>query len=189
MARIPYPDPSTLPEELREYLTRGNNLNILRMLSHASPAVFDGFNRLSQGLMVRSPLDPILREIAVLRVGHLSKAAYEIYHHEAIGRAVGLSDEQLNAVARGQTDPSLTPQQLAVMFFTDDTVLNVRASDASLAAVKQFLSDSELIDLIMLIGCYMMVARLLETTGVEIDQLPLTLRTLANGKADIPPAR
>ncbi|HSB96919.1 MAG TPA: hypothetical protein VLC91_10740, partial [Spongiibacteraceae bacterium] len=74
MARIPYPDPSMLPAELREYLERGNNLNILRMLSHASPAVFDGFNRLSQGLMVRSPLDPVLREIAVLRVGHLSKA-------------------------------------------------------------------------------------------------------------------
>jgi 4-carboxymuconolactone decarboxylase len=186
MPRIPYPDPSALPEELRIYLERGNNLNILRMLSHASPGVFDGFNRLSQGLMVRSPLDPILREIAVLRVGHLSKAAYEIYHHEAIGRAVGLSDEQLRAIARGQADALLTPAQQAVLFFTDDMVLNVRASDANLAAVKQFLNDSELIDLIMLIGCYMMVARLLETTGVEIDELPLTLRTLATGKADIP---
>jgi alkylhydroperoxidase family enzyme len=179
MARIPYPDPATLPDELRSYLERGNNMNILRMLSHASPGVFEGFNRLSQGLMVRSPLDAALREVAILRVGHLSKAAYEIYHHEPIGRAVGLTEEQLRAIERGASDdPSLTPAQRAVLRFADDTVLNVRASDATLSEVRQFLNDSDLVDLIMVIGCYMMVARLLETTGVDIDELPLTLRTL-----------
>jgi alkylhydroperoxidase family enzyme len=178
MARIPYPDPAALPAELRDYLERGNNMNILRMLSHASPGVFDGFNRLSQGLMIKSPLDPILREVAILRVGHLSKAAYEIYHHEAIGRAVGLTEPQLRAIERGAADPVLTPAQQAVMRFADDTVLNVRAGDATLAEVRKFIGDSDLIDLIMVIGCYMMVARLLETAGVEIDELPLTLRTL-----------
>lgn len=178
MARIPYPDPATLPEELRDYLARGNNMNILRMLSNASPAVFEGFNHLSQGLMIRSPLDPVLREIAILRVGHLSKAAYEIYHHEAIGRAVGLTEEQLQAIARGDCDATLTPAQQAVLRFADDVVLNVRASDATLAEVRKYVDDSGVVDLIMVVGCYMMVARLLETTGVEIDELPLSLRTL-----------
>jgi 4-carboxymuconolactone decarboxylase len=178
MSRIPYPDPSTRTESVRGYLERGNHLNILRMLSHASPAVFEGFNKLSLGLMIRSPLDPQLRELAILRVGHLSKAAYEIYHHEAIGRAVGLSDAQLAAIQRGQADATLTPAQHAVLAFTDDIVANVRASDANLTTLKTFLSDSEVVDLIMVIGCYMMVARLLETTGVEIDPLPLTLRSL-----------
>lgn len=182
MARIPYPDPSSLPEELRDYLERGNNMNILRMLSNASPAVFEGFNRLSQGLMIRSPLDAQLREVAILRVGHLSKAAYEIYHHEAIGRAVGLSDEQLRAIERGAADPVLTPAQQAIMRFADDVVLNVRASDTTLAEARKYVDDSALVDLIMVIGCYMMVARLLETTGVEIDELPLSLRTLGGDR-------
>lgn len=182
MARIPYPDPATLSPELRDYLERGNNMNILRMLSHASPGVFEGFNRLSQGLMIKSPLDAVLREIAILRVGHLSKAAYEIYHHEAIGRAVGLTEPQLRAIARGDAnDPALTPAQAAVLNFADDTVLNVRAGDTTLAEVRKFIGDSDLVDLIMVIGCYMMVARLLETTGVDIDELPLTLRTLGTG--------
>jgi alkylhydroperoxidase family enzyme len=182
MARIPYPDPSALTAELRDYLERGNNMNILRMLSNASPAVFEGFNRLSQGLMIRSPLDAQLREVAILRVGYLSKAAYEIYHHEAIGRAVGLSDEQLRAVERGVADPILTPAQQAIMRFADDVVLNVRAGDATLAEARKYLDDSALVDLIMVIGCYMMVARLLETTGVEIDELPLSLRTLGGDR-------
>lgn len=182
MARIPYPDPKTLPEELHDYLERGNNMNILRMLSNASPAVFEGFNRLSQGLMIRSPLDAQLREVAILRVGYLSKAAYEIYHHEAIGRAVGLSDEQLRAIERGAADPVLTPAQQAIMRFADDVVLNVRAGDATLAEARKYVDDSALVDLIMVIGCYMMVARLLETTGVEIDELPLSLRTLGGDR-------
>ena len=67
----------------------------------------------------------------------------------------------------------------AVLAFADDVVLNVRAGDTTLAAVRAVLDDSDLVELIMVIGCYMMVARLLETTGVDIDQLPLSAGTLS----------
>jgi len=173
MARIPYPDPATLSPAARDYIARSQNLNIVRMLSHASPAVFEGFNALSGGIMLRSPLDPVLRETAILRVAYLSKAAYEIYHHEAVGREVGLTQAQLDAIARGGADPALSPEQQALLAFTDDVVLRVKASDENLAAVRRFLDDSAVVDVLLTIGCYMMVARLLETTGVELDQAPL----------------
>lgn len=178
MARIPYPDPALLSEAARTYIERSGGLNIVRMLSHASAAVFEGFNALSGGIMLRSALDPALRETAILRVGHLSKAAYEIYHHEALGREVGLSQAQLDAIARGGADPALTPAQQALLAFTDDVVLRVKASDENLAAVRAFLDETALVDLLMTIGCYMMVARLLETTGVDIDPAPLAARGL-----------
>jgi len=56
-----------------------------------------------------------------------------------------------------------------VLDFTEEVVLKVRASDATLAAVRQQLGDRQVLDLIMLIGLYMTVCRLLETTGVEPD--------------------
>jgi alkylhydroperoxidase family enzyme len=175
MARIPYAEAAAQPESVREYIGRSGGLNILRMLSHASPGVFEGFNGLSRGLMMESQLDPQLREIAILRVGYLSRAAYEIYHHEAIGRGVGLSEQQLEAIRAGDAAAAvLTPPQRAVLAFADDVVLNVRAGDDTLQAVRGVLDDRGLVDLIMVIGCYMMVARLLETTGVDIDQLPLS---------------
>ena len=180
MARIPYADAATQSESVRHYIDLSGGLNILRMLSHAGPATFEGFNQLSRGLMIESKLDVQLREIAILRVGHLSRAAYEIYHHEAIGRGVGLTEQQLTAIREGDAQAAvLTPPQRAVLAFADDVELNVRAGDATLEAVRAVLSDSDLVELIMVIGCYMMVARLLETTGVDMDQLPLSVRTLA----------
>ena len=43
---------------------------------------------------------------------------------------------------------------------------------ATLAAVRQQFCDRQVLDLIMLIGLYMTVCRLLETTGVEPDPIP-----------------
>lgn len=179
MARIPYPNPDQQTDQVREYIRRSGGLNIVRMLSHASPGVFEGFNRLTSGVMVHSKLDAQLRELAIVRVGYLSKAAYEVYHHEAVARAVGLSDVQLDAIKRGaSTDPVLSAQQQAVLVFTDDVVLNVRANDKNLAAVRAFLDETEVVDLLMAIGCYMMVSRLLETTGVDMDSAPLDANSL-----------
>jgi 4-carboxymuconolactone decarboxylase len=182
MARLPYPDPAQQSETVRDYIARSRGLNIVRMLSHASPAVFEGFNSLSGSIMMRSSLDPVLRETAILRVGYLSQAAYEIYHHEAVGREVGLAQSQLDAIARGVADPVLTREQQAVVAFTSDVVLRVKASDQTLAAVREFLDETAVVDLLLTIGCYMMVARLLETTGVELDQAPLVAGELSGNQ-------
>jgi alkylhydroperoxidase family enzyme len=42
-----------------------------------------------------------------------------------------------------------------------------------LAAVRSHLSDQAVVDLILVIGLYMTVSRLLETTGVELDHAPI----------------
>jgi alkylhydroperoxidase family enzyme len=163
---------------MQQYVERSGGLNLLRMLAHVQPAIFDGFNQLSRALMQNPRLDPQLREIAVLRVGHLSGSEYEVYHHEAIGRGVGLTTAQLEAVRNGDA-AGLTPAQQAVLRFTDSVVSQVRADDAALQALRAVVSDGEIVDLIMTIGCYMMVARLLATAGVEIDPLPLSVGEIA----------
>ena len=172
MTRIPYPDPATLSPTVRATLERAP-INIMRMVSHASEAVFNGFGQFSGGFYQPSDLDPILREVAILRVGYLSKSAYEVFHHEGLGRQIGLTDAQIDAIRAGKANPVLTPAQSAVMAFADDVILNVRAGDATLAAVRAFLTDRALVDLILVIGLYMTVSRLLETTGVELDQAPI----------------
>jgi hypothetical protein len=70
-----------------------------------------------------------------------------------------LADAGIDAIRAGRPDPVLTPAQQAEMAFADDVVLNVRASDATLAAVRGFWSDRALVDLILVIGLYMTVSR------------------------------
>ena len=172
MTRIPYPDPAKQSETVRATLARAP-INIMKMVSNASEPVFNGFGQFSGAFYQPSELDPMLREVAILRVGYLSKSAYEIFHHEGLGRQIGLSDAQIAAIKAGKPDPVLTPAQTAVMAFADDVIVNVRAGDATLAAVRQHLSDQALVDLILVIGLYMTVSRLLETAGVELDRAPI----------------
>jgi 4-carboxymuconolactone decarboxylase len=172
MTRIPYPDPAKQSETVRATLARAP-INIMKMVSNASEPVFNGFGQFSGAFYQPSELDPVLREVAILRVGYLSKSAYEVFHHEGLGRQIGLTDAQIAAIKAARPDPVLTPAQTAVMAFADDVIMNVRAGDATLTAVRAHLSDQAVVDLILVIGLYMTVSRLLETAGVELDHAPI----------------
>lgn len=173
MPRIPYPETDTLPEDIRRSLG-ASPPNVTRMLAGATPGVHRGFAAFSLSLFQESPLSPQLREIAILRVGYLSNAPYEVFQHEAFARHVGLSDAQIEAIREGGAKASLLGEAgAAVVAFTDDLVRNVRPSDATLSAVRDHLGDRVVLDLVFVVGTYMMVSRFLETTGVEIDAAPI----------------
>lgn len=173
MPRIPYPDPATLSDAARAAIA-ANPVNVTRMLVLASEPVFKGFTAFASALVTKSPLPATLREIAVLRVGYLSRAPYEIFQHEALARHVGLTEAQIAAIRDGGTAAAcLGDAGAAVLAFVDDIVANVRPSDATLNAVRRHLSDTELADLTLVTGMYMMVSRYLETTGIEIDGAPI----------------
>lgn len=169
MPRIPYPDPAELPEDLRAMVERGK-LNVIRMMVGASPQVCRKLEEFSFTFYRDSPLPADLREVAILCVGKLSGSAYEVQQHEAMAQAVGLSRAQVDAILAGDAaSPLLDARHKAVMAYVDDIVLNVRASDATLAGAMAHLSREQLIDLTLVSGLYMTVARLLETAGVELD--------------------
>ena len=171
MPRIPYADPEALAPESRALLDAAP-MNVIRMLVGASPAVSQGFVAFSRAFFQggsRLPAD--LREIGILRAGKLAGSDYETWQHESIARGVGLTEDQITAVAQGDEHPGvLSPAQQAVLDFADEVVRDVRASDETLAEARRHLADDQVIDLILVTGLYMAVGRLIETTGVERDE-------------------
>ena len=173
MPRIPYADSASLADAVRNQLGQ-NPANVSRMLAVASEPVFLALGELGSAFIRGSALPPKLRELAILRVGYLSRAIYETWQHEALGRFVGLTDGQIAAIKAGdRASDALAEDERAVLAFVDDVVINVRAGDATLAAVRQHLGDAQLVDLILVTGYYMTISRLLETTGVELDAKPI----------------
>ena len=173
MPRIAYADEASLSEAVRAHLGR-NPANVTRMMAVASEPVFGALGDLGSAFIRGSALAPKLRELAILRVGYLSNAIYETFQHEALGRFVGLTDGQIAAIKAGdQNSDTLDEAETAVLAFVDDIVINVRASDDTLSAVRRHLADSQVVDLILVTGYYMTVSRLLETTGVELDADPI----------------
>ena len=168
MARLPYPDPDTLPEAVRTRLAERLPLNVYRMLAHA-PTVFPGWMDLGRAVLYESMLDPALRELAILRVGHLAASAYEIHQHRKIALAVGLTEAQVDATAVGDAAPVYDDLQRLVLRFTDRVVRDVRVDDATFDEAVARLGARQVIVLIVAIGFYGMVVRLLENTAVEIE--------------------
>lgn len=168
MARIDYFDPANATGRAKAAYEKLPDMNIFRMLGHVGDLI-DGYYRFGNQILAYTGLNPVLREIAILRVGHLSGSAYELQQHERLSRKIGMSDDLLAACKAGVDHPGLDDLQRRLIAFVDDVVANVRASDATFDALRQDLSDRELQELVLTIGYYMTVCRFLETFDVDLE--------------------
>lgn len=172
MARIPYVTDETLPEEAREIFEKLAPLNLFRMMAH-SGGMLEKYIRLGNYFLRQGKLDPVIREIAILRVGYLSNASYETYQHERISRDIGMSDALIDGIKAGPKAAIFDDTQRMVMNYVDDIVANVRASDVTFDPIKANFSVGELQELTMVIGFYMMTCRFLETFDIDIEDTPV----------------
>lgn len=171
MARIPYPSRASELPPVQQGGVR--TLNVERMLYYLPDNLREEMGRLGKSLLWRGMLNPVLRELALVRVGRISGSAYEVYHHEALARAVGISEIQLDHVRRGDYSVGFTPQERAVLEFTDDVARNVRPNDKALAELQKYMSNGEIMELILAFGFYMTLCRILETFGPDLDDFVL----------------
>lgn len=109
------------------------------------------------------------REMAILRVGALSGSRYERMQHLPLARAAGWTDAEIEQIESGQ-GPDARSQ--AILDFVDECVRSVKVGDEAFAGVRAFFSDTQIAELTLLIGHYMMTARFLETLEVPLDASP-----------------
>ena len=168
MARIPYANIDEAPPEYKALLGERPALNLYRMLPHAGPAAV-GFLKLGGALLGQNELESTLREIAVLRVGLLSKAAYEVHQHRQVARKVGLSDDKVAALELGADTSALDERERFVLQFTDQVFHHIKTDDAMFDRAKNIFSKRQLSELVLTIGFYMMVCRFLENFEIDIE--------------------
>jgi alkylhydroperoxidase family enzyme len=169
MARLPYVDPEAAPEAVREALARlPVKLNIFRMMAHAETS-FRPMLSLGMSILAQQKLSPKLRELIILRVGSLSHARYEWVQHVPIALAAGASEAQIAALERGDVEGPFDELERTVLRFATEVVREVRAGDDTFAALAALVSPREVVEVLLTIGYYMMIARLLESTAVDLD--------------------
>jgi alkylhydroperoxidase family enzyme len=170
MARLPYVDIDTAPEPVRSTLQQlPVQLNIFRMMAHAESS-FRPLLRLGSTILAQQKLAANLRELAILQVARLSHAAYEWVQHVPIARAAGVEPAQIDALEAGDIAAAcFTADEALVLRFTTEVVRDVRASESVFGAMLGRFSPREIVELILAIGFYMTMARLMETTGVDLE--------------------
>ena len=173
-ARVPYLNREDLPETDREIFDnlaaeRGGTVgNIFRALAH-TPNLLRRFLALGGELRNKTELDPNLRELAIVTVGRLTDAQYEYVHHWNLARRVGVTRDQLEALADFEKSSHFSDHERAVIRYAVEATNNVKVSDATWNALKTFLDTKRIMELVQNVAFYNMVVRILVPVGVELE--------------------
>lgn len=169
MARIPYPDPTTLPDDARELLATLPQLNIFRMLAGSGPS-FVPFMALINAYLNEGVLEPELRELVILRVGHLCGSAYEVHQHRRVSRTICMSAERIDATTGALPSRLFSAAENAALALTDDLVAHVKADAKLIEAARAHLGDKGVQELVIVVGVYLLVCRYLESFEIELEE-------------------
>jgi 4-carboxymuconolactone decarboxylase len=165
--KIPYPETSTLSPEIRA-LIESFPLNVARMAANA-PASVKGFLELAQSILFYSAFDPRKREIAVLRVAHLTHAVYEWTHHVVLAKNFDISDKEIEIIRTEEPVTSLDEEGNLLCLVADEISRNVRLSDDALAQILKRYGTQGATELILCISYFNFLSRFLESTRVELE--------------------
>jgi 4-carboxymuconolactone decarboxylase len=185
MARIEPIDPATAPDKVCEALDNLPPLNIFGTLAHAE-TVFRPFLRFGGAVLGAMALDPVVRELAILTVAKEAEAEYEWIQHVAIGKALGVTEEQIAALAEVDSCASegadariaaaasdggpFDSAQQAAIELAAAVVRGPHVSDDLYDCVHAQFGEREIVELLIAIGDYLMLARVMTVLEVDLDR-------------------
>jgi AhpD family alkylhydroperoxidase len=186
MARLSYATETPLQDLIRQAGLPENTpaANAFRMFAHA-PAVGAATLRLVFALLIETALDPVLREVVILRVSQQCECQYAWAQHVAIARRAGVEEAHIAALEQGEAPQSLFDQRACAAFaLADDILKNCRASDRAFTVVLNLFSPREIVELLLLIGYFRMISGVMTTLDVDVE-FPFgaeILASLSNGQ-------
>lgn len=169
MARVPYLSPDDLAPEDRDLLKRPITLH--RALVN-SPGMARAFGTLGGHIRYGSTLDPRLRELAIIQVGYLTRSAYEYSHHCRLGiEQFGVTEADIHAITRETEggDGGLGEVETAVLTAAREMATDLAVGDATYARLEAAMERSDLVDLIVTIGFYCGVVRILASLEIDVE--------------------
>jgi AhpD family alkylhydroperoxidase len=173
MARVPYLRREDADESLKPLYDRLETerkvptANIFLALTHA-PTQLDAFLTYANSLRA-ADLSPKLRELAILTVGHATRSAYEVAHHQSHGLKAGLTEEQLAAVADFERSGLFDDTEKAVMRLARESTLRVDVSEETWQAAAVLLTSRQMVELSLSIAWYNSGVRIMGLLGIDLE--------------------
>ena len=167
--KIPLPDDANLDSESREILAKLPPLNVFRMMANA-PASFRPLIEFAFSLLVTSEFDARKREIAILRVAHVTRASYEWFQHVIVAKRVEVTDEEIEQIAVDGPVTGLDEEGNLLCRVADEISNDVRLGDDALQQILDRYGTRQATELILCISYFNMLSRFLESTRVELEE-------------------
>jgi 4-carboxymuconolactone decarboxylase len=123
-----------------------------------SPPVGMAVQALGAALRFETVLTDRQRELAILLVAATWKSDFERLAHEAISRSVGLTDNEIEALARGDAPPLADDAERATVALVRHLVAHFNVTDAVYAAAVEALGSRQVYELSTIVGHYSLLA-------------------------------
>ena len=133
-----------------------------------NPAVGTAYIGLFHADRNSTSLPKRVHEIVILTTGAAWNSAYELYAHAAVGKAAGLSDDLIQAIASDQSPRFDVEEEAAAYEFTRQLTRSHRIDSETYARAKSAFGDRGLVDMTLLIGLYLMTCAALNAFEVPV---------------------
>lgn len=107
-------------------------------------------------------------ELVILRVAHLRSCDYEWAHHQRLARRAGLTVDEIDRV-REQSRDGWATRDAELLASVDALVGAHDLTDEQFAALRGHLDERQVIEFLLLVGHYDMLATTLTTLRIEPD--------------------
>ena len=155
MARIRYLEKETAGPEQEKILTQltqksGKIANMWKLWGH-SPHTLEAYMAFSKSL-VKTSLDPKLRELAYLKSSLVNGCAYCAAGHKGPAVRAGVTDEQLKDIENFAGSGAFSDLEKLVLRYAEELTRTVRTSDEVMTELKKSLSESDIVELAITVG-------------------------------------
>jgi 4-carboxymuconolactone decarboxylase len=133
-----------------------------------SPALGSALQQLGARVRYSARLGHRARELAILTVGYAWDSGFEVYSHERVARAAGLTEAELAAIRSGRFAALDDPAERTVAALAHALVKRSDLTDEEYQAGCQTLGEDGLFELTTLVGYYATLALQLRVFRVPV---------------------
>lgn len=177
MPRVPYLSREDLPQDKRHIYdgiartrrTPGTDDGVSRSfqaLLH-SPDAAEAVAGLGEYLRFNTPLDAVARHIAILSTAKQLESRYLWAYYEPVARDVGVREEVIESIRTGRAPMGLPAKEGVFAQAANELVNRHTMTERTFQAVEHLIGAGQTVDLILLVGYYVMIGASQSALGVE----------------------
>jgi 4-carboxymuconolactone decarboxylase len=161
---VPLVQPGTRAElaevEGRILAERGRISLLYQALLNSEP-IASGWERMLTAVRKQTLVPGDLRELIILRVAVLNRAAFEFDAHAPIAAREGVTLEKILAIKDATLGPAFDQRERLVLALTDAMTQDVEVPQALMTELKLNHDPRQLVELVATVAAYNMVSRFL----------------------------
>ena len=149
MPHVPPLDRTNAPDDSQPILKAiedkfGQTLNIFNTAAY-QPDLLGGMTQINDG--VRNDLPGKFREMAYVLASQINGCAYCSHYHHQAAKKEGVSHDQIAAMEAYADSDLFDDQEKAVLSYAEQLTKTANVDEATVATLKDFLSDTQLVTL------------------------------------------